>query len=126
MNKATHNVSEILKWISCGLSMNVIKYSSYLVNGIHFNTKERDKIITTQNSDVSVITKTIQFLSSKSIITKIIQFLSSKDKNPVASDIIFYGIIKEIWELDYIALRLPVFLCDWVESNSGVREDEIE
>ena len=83
MNKVTHNVLETLKWISCGPSMNVIKYSSYVVNGIHFNTKECDNIRTIQNNGISIIAKTIQFSSYK-------------DKNPVESDITFYDVIKEI------------------------------
>ena len=89
MNKETHDVSKTLKWISRGPSMNVIKYFPYLVNGIHFKTKEHDDIRTTQNSGVSIIAKTIKFSSSK-------------DKNPVESDMPFYGVIREIWELDYI------------------------
>ena len=111
MNKATHNVSETLKWISHSPSMNVIKYSSNLVNGIHFNTKECDNIRTTQNSGVCIIAKTMQFSSSK-------------DKNPIENDMTFYGVIREICELDYVIFRLPIFLCDWVKSNNSVREDK--
>ena len=59
MNKETHNVLETLKWISRGPSMYVIKYSLYLINGIHFNIKERDNIRTTQNSSVTIIAKTM-------------------------------------------------------------------
>ena len=103
MNKAIHNVSKILKWISRGPPMNVIKYSSYLVKIIHFNTKKRDNIKTTQNSGVSIIAKNVQFSSSK-------------DKNPVKSEMTFYDVIREIWEIDYITFRLSIFLCDWVES----------
>ena len=99
MNKATHDVSEQLKCISRGPSMNVIKYSLYIVNGIHFNTEECDNVKTIQNSGVSIIAKAMQFSSSK-------------DKNPVESEMTFYGVTIEIWELDYIAFRLPVFLCD--------------
>ena len=112
MNKATHNVTEILKWISRDPSMNLIKYSSYLVDGIHFNTKECENIRTTQNSGVSIIAKTMQFSNYK-------------DKNPVESDMTFYGVIREIWKLDYITFQLPVFLCDWVEINNSVREYEL-
>ena len=65
MTKAIHNVSKTLKWISRGPSMNVIEYSSYLVNGIHFNTKECDSLKTTQSNGVSIIAKTMQFSSSK-------------------------------------------------------------
>ena len=32
---------------------------------------------------------------------------------------------KEIWEPDFVTFRLPVFMCQWVESNHVVREDEL-
>ena len=37
----------------------------------------------------------------------------------------YYGVIKEIWEVDYVMFRIPVFKCDWVESNNGVKVDEL-
>ena len=37
----------------------------------------------------------------------------------------FYGVIKEIWELDYVTIRVPVFLCDWVKSDNGVKTDDL-
>ena len=84
MNKAIHNVSDTLKWISRGPSLDVIKYQAYQVNSVHFSTRDRDNIRTTQNSGVSIVAKTIQFSSSK-------------DKNPIDGDMVYYGVIKEIW-----------------------------
>ena len=112
IDKATHNVSDTLKWISRRPSLDVIKYYAYQVNNVHFSTRDRDNIRTTQNNGVS-------------INTKIIQFSSTKDKNPIEGDMVYYGIIEEIWELDFVTFRLPVFMCQWVESNHGVREDEL-
>ena len=37
----------------------------------------------------------------------------------------FYGVIQEIWELNYNVLRVVVFKCDWVERNCGVEKDEL-
>jgi len=34
-------------------------------------------------------------------------------------------VIKEIWELDYIELRVLVFKCKWVNRNTGVLQDEM-
>ena len=99
MDKATHNVSDTLKWISRGPLLDVIKYSSYVISGIQFSTRDRDNTRTTQNSGVSIVAKTMHFASAK-------------DKNPIESDMIYYGIIKEIWEIDYDAFQLPVFMCD--------------
>ena len=38
---------------------------------------------------------------------------------------IFYGVIEEIWELNYHSFTIPVFKCDWVESNHGVKVDDL-
>ena len=38
----------------------------------------------------------------------------------------YYGVIKEIWELDYINLRIPLFLCDWVKNDNGIKKESFE
>ncbi|KAL6137488.1 hypothetical protein ACLB2K_062780 [Fragaria x ananassa] len=37
----------------------------------------------------------------------------------------FYGVITEIWELDYEKFRIPIFNCDWVDNGRGVVVDEL-
>ncbi|KAL4033113.1 hypothetical protein IC575_006199 [Cucumis melo] len=51
------------------------------------------------------------------------QVSSSKDKNPVMSDMTFYGVIREIWEIDYHQLCFILFKCDWVDNRSEVKVD---
>ena len=75
--------------------------------------KNVDDIRRVQNSGVSITTTTMQVSSSK-------------DKNPVISDMTFYGIIQEIWEIDYHQLSFVLFKCDWVDNRSGVKVDELE
>ncbi|KAA0067499.1 putative serine/threonine-protein kinase nek2 [Cucumis melo var. makuwa] len=53
------------------------------------------------------------------------QVSSSKDKNLVIGDMSFYEVIQEIWELHYNTFNVPVFKCDWVQNNGGVRIDEL-
>ncbi|KAL0539583.1 hypothetical protein IC582_023799 [Cucumis melo] len=53
------------------------------------------------------------------------QVSSSKDKNSVMSDMTFYGVIQEIWEIDYHQLSFILFKCDWVDNRSGVKVDEL-
>ncbi|RVW28473.1 hypothetical protein CK203_110977 [Vitis vinifera] len=53
------------------------------------------------------------------------QIASSKDKNPVLGDMCFYGIVREIWDLDYNMFNICVFKCDWVDSKNGVKVDEL-
>ncbi|KAH7844298.1 hypothetical protein Vadar_026592 [Vaccinium darrowii] len=52
------------------------------------------------------------------------QVAGCKDKNPVYAEMNFYGVITEIWQLDYHLLKIPVFKCDWVD-NKGVKVDEL-
>ena len=110
LSETPNKVDESLKWISRGPSLNVFKYHSYNLNGTQFNTMERDKSRRTQNHGVSIVAKTFQVSSSK-------------DKNPVECDMTYYGVIKEIWELDYVNLKIPLFLCDWVKNDNGMKKE---
>lgn len=109
---STHQISERLKWLAHGPSNQVLKYQSYMINGVTYHTKERDDMRVVQNSGVKVV-------------AKIMQVSSAKDKNPVVSDMVFYGVIQEIWEIDYHDFRIPMFKCNWVENNNGVKVDDI-
>ncbi|KAL8539307.1 hypothetical protein ACS0TY_001075 [Phlomoides rotata] len=51
------------------------------------------------------------------------QVASVKDKNHIVSDMTFYGVIDEIWELDYF--RIPIFKCIWVDNKSGINVDDL-
>jgi len=37
----------------------------------------------------------------------------------------YFGIIHEIWEVDYVTFRVPVFKCKWVYSNLSVGTDDL-
>ena len=105
-------MAETLKWIAHGPSHYVSKYNGYTINGFRYHTKERDDLRTTQNSGVSVVASTMQIASAK-------------DKNPIFGELCFYGIITEIWDLDYTKFRIPVFKCDWVDNNNNIKVDEL-
>ncbi|XP_019178917.1 PREDICTED: uncharacterized protein LOC109174085 [Ipomoea nil] len=55
-----------------------------------------------------------------------LHFSSSKDKNPVIAELSYYGVIEEIWEVDYVQFKVPMFRCKWVDSKHGVKADELE
>ncbi|TVT97422.1 hypothetical protein EJB05_57338, partial [Eragrostis curvula] len=76
---------------ACFFFFMVRKYSSCIVNGVRFNTKNRDKNRRTQNSGVMT---------------------RSTHKNSPTD---FYGTIKEIIQLDYNGHERSVvlFKCDW-------------
>lgn len=57
-------------------------------------------------------------------MAKTMQVSSAKDKNPIYTDMTFYGVIEEIWELDYHDFKAPLFLCRWAENEKGIKKDE--
>jgi len=52
-------------------------------------------------------------------------FASSKDNYPVMAIISYFGVIEEIWEVDYVKFKVPVFKCKWVSCNIGVHVDNL-
>ena len=36
----------------------------------------------------------------------------------------FYGVVNEIWQLDYLGVKKILFKCDWVDDR-GVNVDEL-
>ncbi|KAK3193869.1 hypothetical protein Dsin_025179 [Dipteronia sinensis] len=90
----------------------VIKGSGYDINNYRYHIYDRDNALVSQNSKVTIVATAMQIASAK-------------DKNSVFGEMSFYGVIKEIWELDYHMFKIPVFKCDWVESNGGIKVDDL-
>ena len=105
-------VSETIRWLAGKPSFSVLTYEGYLVDGVRYFTKDRDDVRVVQNSGVSVVANTVQVSSAK-------------DLNPVESDMTFYGVILEIWELDYRAFKAPLFLCKWADNDKGIKVDDL-
>ncbi|CAL9018693.1 unnamed protein product [Prunus brigantina] len=113
LNGEEHNgVLENLRWLAAGPTMAVPSYRSYLINGVKFNTKAQDDVRTVQNSGVYLLAHTMQVASAK-------------DKNLIVSNMGFYSVIQEIWDLDYQKFRIPVLRCDWIDNTSGLVVDEL-
>lgn len=49
------------------------------------------------------------------------QVSSLKDKIPIFEDMYFYGVIQEIWILNYNSFEVAIFKWDWIEKNSDVK-----
>ncbi|KAL0548993.1 hypothetical protein IC582_013472 [Cucumis melo] len=105
-------ISDNLRWIAHGPHPFAIKYNSYAINGCRYHTESYDKNRSVQNSEVSLVAKTMQVSSSK-------------DKNPIIGDMSFYGVIQDIWKLNYNKFNVVVFRCDWVENNNGMKIDDL-
>ncbi|KAL6286413.1 hypothetical protein ACE6H2_010803 [Prunus campanulata] len=108
----TEEVLPYIEWLVAGPNMAVPLYRSYLIKGVKFNIKAQDDVRTVQNSGVYLLAHTMQVASAK-------------DKNPIISNMGFYGVIQEIWDLDYQKFTIPVFRCDWIDSTSGLVVDEL-
>ena len=106
------NISETIRWLAGKPSFSVLRYDGYLIDGVRYFTKDRDDARVVQNSGVSLVASTVQVSSAK-------------DMNPVECDMTFYGIIEEIWELDYYAFKAPLFLCKWADSERGIKVDDL-
>lgn len=111
LTRENHGISDTLRWLADKPNKDVLKYHAYKINGVQFYTKARDNVRSVQNSGVRLFAKTMQVASAK-------------DKNPFVSSMWFYGVIQEIWVLDYTKFRIPVFKCDWV-ADSGIKVDEL-
>jgi len=96
-----------------GPNTDVIAYGGYYINNYYFFSKMKDEKSRVQNSGVTLQAEAVHFASFK-------------DKNPITTSMSYFGIIQEIWEVDYIAFRVLVFKCKWVNSNFGVVTDDFD
>ncbi|KAH9722948.1 protein kinase domain-containing protein [Citrus sinensis] len=104
-------VDEKVWWLANKPRSSVVTYDGYCINGFNFATRDRDSNRITQNSGVYVVANTLQISSLK-------------DKNPHSGDMPFYGVVSEIWQLDYLGVKNVLFKCDWVDDR-GVNVDEL-
>ncbi|KAM6582424.1 hypothetical protein CsatB_009426 [Cannabis sativa] len=88
------------------------QFSFIHVRGKCFHTKSRDDAREVQNSGLRIVAETMHFASAK-------------DRNLVLGNMTYYGVIEEIWELNYFAFRIALFKCSWVDNNIGVKNDEL-
>ncbi|GJR32988.1 putative transposase-associated domain-containing protein [Tanacetum coccineum] len=103
------SVSETVRWISYGPHATVVKYDAYNINGYTFRMKCHDGKVY-QNSGVSV--EAIDLHISKEVAT--------------TRQAYYYGVLQEIWVLDYRFRQIPLFKCDWVNhKSSGVKRDKL-
>ncbi|KAL6272496.1 hypothetical protein ACE6H2_023188 [Prunus campanulata] len=75
--------------------------------------------------DYNGISENLRWNSGVYLLAHTMQVASAKDKNPIVSNMGFYGVIQEIWDLDYQKFRIPVLRCDWIDNTSGLVVDEL-
>ncbi|XP_074323383.1 uncharacterized protein LOC141660306 [Apium graveolens] len=107
-----HNgITDEIRWIAEGPNKNVPTFSGYRINGVSYSTKDRDDNRQVQCNGVSVVADTLM--------------LVEKDNTVEHTAQTYYGVITSIWELDYNKFRVPIFHCNWVDINKGVKVDDL-
>ncbi|XP_027364391.1 uncharacterized protein LOC113871494 [Abrus precatorius] len=106
------SVSETLQRLAQGPNFDVFTFCGYDINNYSFYTKAQDDKSTMQNSRVMIVAQSMHF-STKN------------DNNLITASMWYFGVIEDIWEVDYGPFRVPIFKCKWVDSNSGVKIDEL-
>ncbi|CAD6264402.1 unnamed protein product [Miscanthus lutarioriparius] len=100
--KGDPSVSDELFDVARGPDTRVTHFSSYMVNGWRFNTRDRDALFQVQNSGVFV---------------KGDEGTGNKD---------YFGVLIDIVELLYGTHKVVLFKCEWwdVHTTRGVKEDK--
>jgi hypothetical protein len=69
----------------------VFTYQAYDINGYTFYTEERDKKTSYQNRSIRIECITVDEVDKR----------------------VYYGTIEEIWELNYVEVKVALFRCKW-------------
>ena len=101
MSSGETRTKETLWRLVQGPKFSVKTFRKYRVNGFVFSPKYQDDRVITQDSGVCMKAWT-QFRARKS------------DKNLKDAWTMWYGVIRQIIELDYTEFKEVVFYCDWV------------
>jgi len=88
----TPNISETLLLLAHESNTDVITYGGYYINNYGFYSKMEDEKSRVQNNGV-----TLQ--------AKVVHYPNYKDKNPITTSLSYFGIIQEIWEVDYVPFK---------------------
>ena len=104
--------SKTLKLLVVGPNLSVPTWKGYDINNYSFYTKSQDDKSSMQNSGVIVDANSDHFCNAS-------------DNNLIRASMPYFGVIQEIWELDYSEFRVLVFKCKWVNDNTSVHQDEL-
>ncbi|XP_071726413.1 uncharacterized protein [Rutidosis leptorrhynchoides] len=112
MTSWDNRITSDIETLANGPSEVVKKYKGYIINGFRFHIKDVEKNRTTQNSGVI-----LQALTSS--------FSSARYNDPIVGDVTYYGVLKDIIELQYgDEKKVVLFHCDWISSGSRIKVDE--
>ena len=98
-------------WIAEGPNKDVPTFSGQKINGVTYSIKERDDKRQVQGSGVCVVADTM--------------VVQGNGMDIEHTSHTYYGVITSIWELDYNDFGVPIFHCNWVDINKGVKVDDL-
>ena len=99
-------VPEHLRQLSKGPNTVAKSYTSYFINGYRFHTMKQDSQGKNQNYGVTLSATTDSFASAR-------------DQNPIDGEVVYYGVIQDIIEIDYWGcFRVVLFKCDWFRNEA--------
>lgn len=101
-----HNILNRLKLLAVGPTAHVTRHSIFVINGNWFCTRDNEK--GTQGSGVYIEVETVCISSSK-------------DNTPITRKITYYGVIKDIYLIDFYLFKVPLFKCDQENSQNDVK-----
>jgi hypothetical protein len=105
VEERSEEATDEIKILAKGPLMVAQKYSSYTINGLNFQTKSYDEGRVVQNSGVAVVAESTSFERGNND-----QIIVGKK--------IYYGVIKEILELNYQHKgNVVLLMCDWVDNR---------
>jgi hypothetical protein len=94
-------ITDEIRNLAVGSLFTITRYEGMDINGYTFYTLTQDKKSVYQNSGVSV---------------RVVVDDSHDDDDDTETDT-YYGQIEEIWELDYVGLKVALFRCRWVTNG---------
>jgi len=88
----------MLRKLADGPKRNVVTWQGYDINKYSFYTKSQDDKSTMQNSSVSLRVESQHFATVH-------------DDKPRIASMPYFGVIEEIWEVNYVKFSVCVFKC---------------
>jgi hypothetical protein len=97
-------ITDEIRNLAAGPLFTITRYEEMDINGYTLYTMTQDKKSVYQNSGVRV----------RAVVDD-----SHDDDDDTETDT-YYGQIEEIWELDYVGLKVALFRCRWVTNGKRV------
>jgi hypothetical protein len=107
----TDSVEKDIRCLARGPISVAKRFRAFNIRGFQFRPKSLDGV--TQNSGVMLTAKTSSYATTDY-------------PNPILGDVIYYGRVLDIIELNYVNFFVTLFKCEWVVviSGKGVKKDK--